>query len=371
MARRLLPTLLGALLLAGAGCAAGPDDQATTPPGSRPDAARSTTTLPPTSTTVVPTTTTAPDTARRPITLAFAGDLHFEGSLRTRLDRDPATAVGPFAEVLRSADLAVGNLETAIATGGTRVDKEYAFRAPPIAIDALRAAGFDAVSLANNHGIDFGPDGLAETLAVQRAQPDHFLIGIGSDEDSAYAPFRAEVGGWRVAVVAATQVLDDELIATWTATPTQAGLASAKRVDRLLAEVERATADSDLVVVFLHWGVESTTCPSAAQQSLARRLVDAGADVVVGGHAHRLQGAGRLGDAVVGYGLGNFLFHAGSPAAAATGVLRVTATPDRPLAYEWVPGRISGGVPAPLTGIEADQAQQAWQALRTCTALTP
>ena len=188
--------------------------------------------------------------------------MNFEGALRNRLDADPSTAVGPFAEVLSGADLAIGNLETAIATGGTRADKRFTFRAPANAIDALRAGGFDAVSMANNHGMDFGAGGLAETLAVKRAQADGFVIGIGGDEDEAFAPFRAEVRGQRVAVIAATQVLDDNLIDSWTATATQGGLASAKRVDRLVAEVRAARATSDTVVVFLHWGVETETCPT-------------------------------------------------------------------------------------------------------------
>lgn len=312
--------------------------------------------------------TAAPDEPR-PITIAFAGDLNFEGPLRTRLDRDPSTAVGPFADVLGSADLAVGNLESAIAVGGTRVDKRYTFRAPPAALDALRAAGFDVVSMANNHGLDFGPEGLQETLAAKRAQPDRFVIGVGADDAEAFAPFGAVVGGQRVAVIAATQVLDSELIDAWTATATQPGLASAKRVDRLVEEVQRARADHDTVVVYLHWGTESTTCPNEAQQSLAARLEQAGADLIVGGHAHRLLGAGRLGRSFVAYGLGNFLFQAASAEASATGVLEVTVAGRDVQSYRWIPGRITGGVPAPLPTAEAPAAVTSWEALRACTGL--
>ena len=282
------------------------------------------------------------------ITIAFAGDMNFEGTLRTRLDTDPSSAVGPFADVLRGADLAVGNLETAIATGGTRADKQFAFRAPPRALDALRAAGFDVVSVANNHGLDYGTDGLQETLAAKRAQADGFVIGVGADDAEAFAPFSTVVDGQRVAVIAATQVLDSNLIQAWTATPTHGGLASAKRLDRLVAEVEKARATHDTVVVFLHWGVEKSTCPSAEQESLAHALADAGADLIIGGHAHRVLGGGRLGDAFVDYGLGNFLFKENSAEGARTGVLKVTITGRRVDGYEWVPGRISGSVPRPL-----------------------
>ena len=100
--------------------------------------------------------------------------------------------------------------------------------------------------------------------------------------------------------------------------------------------------------MFLHWGIETQTCPSPDQQQLARTLVDAGADIVVGGHAHRLQGGGRLDAAFVGYGLGNFAFYARGGPGAQTGVVLVTATGRDIDAYEFVPAVISNGVPQPL-----------------------
>jgi poly-gamma-glutamate capsule biosynthesis protein CapA/YwtB (metallophosphatase superfamily) len=371
--RRRLGTLVAVVVLCLAGAAAaialGSGD------GSDPDRTATEATAPPgtTGATGASTTTTArgPLGSGQAVTLAFAGDLHFEGVVRTRLDTAPATAVGPFAEVLRAADLAVGNLETAIATGGTRADKQFAFRAPPTAVDALRAAGFDAVSMANNHGLDYGPDGLAESLAVKRAQPDGFLIGIGGEEDEAFAPFSAEVRGQRIAVIAATQVLDSDLIEAWTATATHAGMASAKRVERLVEGVRQARATHDTVVVFLHWGVEKATCPTGDQQALARTLTAAGADIVVGGHAHRLQGGGRMGEALVHYGLGNFLFKENSAEGARTGVLEVTVTGRRIDGYRWVPGRISGSVPRPLSGAEAAGELAYWEGLRGCAGLAP
>lgn len=306
-----------------------------------------------------------------PITLAFAGDIYSELSLGTRLANSPDDFVGPFAEVLRGADLAVGNLEAAVTTGGAPVGKEFTFRSPPAILDALRAGGFDVLSAANNHGLDYGRAGLEETLAVKRAQPDGILIGVGGDEDEAFAPYTADVGGHRVAVIAATQVIDGSLTGAWTARAEQPGLASAKRVDRLVAAVRGARDAADTVVVYLHWGTETEICPNASQKELARTLADAGADVIVGGHAHRVQGAGRLGDAFVGYGLGNFLFGALSPAGASTGVLLVEVDGREVLGYEWRPGRIVDRVPQPLVGADADAAVAEWDGRRACTGLTP
>lgn len=315
-----------------------------------------------------PTTTTE---ARGPVTLAFVGDINVERSLADRLRVDPTGFLGPFASIVSDADLAIGNLEAALTTTGAPMDKAYNFRAPEAVLDALFAGGLDVLSAANNHAVDFGQDGLADTLAILGRRPDRPVIGIGADEAAAYAPFRTTIHGQRLAVIAATQVLDDHLLGVWTATESQAGVASAKRVDRLAQAVAEARAEADTVVVFLHWGIETQQCPSRAQQDLATRLVDAGADVIVGTHAHRVQGAGRMGDALVGYGLGNFLFGASSAESARTGVLTVTVEGREVLDYAWHPGRIVDRVPRPLEGAEATAALADWEGRRPCTGLEP
>jgi len=305
-----------------------------------------------------------------PIRLAFGGDVHFEGALSDALAADPAGMLAPIAPVLQSADLAIVNLETAITTGGSAAPKTYNFRAPPSALTALQSAGIDLVSMANNHGLDYGAEGLADSLAAEEAVGLP-VIGIGRNEDEAYAPHMATVRGQTVAFIGATQVLDSALAASWTAGPGHPGLASAKRVDRLVAEVSAAGGKADIVVVFLHWGVETASCPSRDQQQLARQLVDAGADVIVGGHAHRLQGAGRMDAAVIAYGLGNFAFYAGGGLGAQSGVLTVTVGGHKGVEYQWTPAVIQRGVPHPLAGVDAQRARADFERLRTCTDLSP
>ena len=135
--------------------------------------------------------------------------------------------------------------------------------------------------------------------------------------------------------------------------------------------MREARRTSDTVVVFLHWGLELESCPTAVQRSLARKLTAAGADVVAGSHAHVLLGAGRLGRALVAYGLGNFVFYAFREATSETGVLEVTVTGRRIDGYRWVPARISGGIPHPLTGSARAGALASWRSLRGCTGLRP
>ncbi|ROO90972.1 poly-gamma-glutamate synthesis protein (capsule biosynthesis protein) [Actinocorallia herbida] len=302
------------------------------------------------------------------ITLAFGGDVHFEDYLRARL-ATPKTALGPVAATLRKADFAMVNLETAITEGGTPAPgKEFTFRAPATAFKALRAAGVDAVSMANNHGMDFMETGLADSLkAIKKSKFP--TLGIGKDADEAYAPYRTEIKGNKIAVLGATQVLDDHLIAAWTATDEKGGLASAKDVDRMVQAVETARKGSDLVVVYLHWGQELATCPLPRQEELADQLVKAGADVVVGGHAHVPLAGGYLRGSYVHYGLGNFVFSSAGGATAASGVLVLKAKGGKILKAAWKPARISSGLPIPLKGAAAKAEVARWKALRDCTGL--
>jgi poly-gamma-glutamate synthesis protein (capsule biosynthesis protein) len=290
--------------------------------------------------------------------------------LRAQLDANAAGVLAPVAPVLSAADLAVVNLETAITERGVPQAKSFTFRAPATAFTALGSAGVDVASMANNHGLDYGPDGLADSILSAAAHPFP-IIGIGRNAAEAYTPYRASVHGQRIAVIGATQVLDGNLISSWTATDTQPGLASAKEVQRLTDAVRAARPTADTVVVFLHWGIERQTCPSGDQRALAQALVDAGADVVVGGHAHRLQGAGRLGTAFVGYGLGNFVFYTSGGPGAQSGVVVVTVTGRDIDGYQFVPATLRNGVATPLAGDEAAAARAQWDALRACTNLAP
>jgi hypothetical protein len=147
----------------------------------------------------------------KPVTLAFAGDIHFESPIRGRLATSPASVLAPVAPVLRRADVAVVNLETAVTARGTQQSKTYAFRAPAGAYDALEAGGVDVASLANNHGLDYGLTGLRDTLAA--AKRARFpVVGAGWNDDEAYAPHRLTIRGQRMAIIGATQVLDNHLV---------------------------------------------------------------------------------------------------------------------------------------------------------------
>lgn len=307
----------------------------------------------------------------KPVTLAFAGDIHFMDQLRDRLD-DPDTALEPIAPALSDADLTVVNLETAIATGGTPEDKNYTFRTPPTALDALQAAGVDVVTMANNHGVDYGRTGLEESLDAKRNGPID-VIGIGEDDDEAFAPAIHDIRGTKIAVIGATAFPLDPTVENWPAGPDSPGIAVAIDPSRLLEEVREVRPKVDVVVTYLHWGTERESCPNASQRELAEQLEDAGVDLIVGAHAHVLQGAGRLGDAFVAYGFGNFVWYSqNTPREATTGVMKVTLDGRKVARMQWTPAYIQpSGLPEPATGSRKEQMISEFADLRDCTGLDP
>ena len=308
------------------------------------------------------------------MTLAFGGDVHFEGVLGARLAADPATALsGPVRRLVSGADVVMTNFESALTDDDDDCPdpqaKQFVFHAPPAALTALRSAGISVVSEANNHGEDCGRAGLEQSLAIARSA-GFPVIGVGRNAAQAFAPYRIVVDGQRIAIIAATQVLDTNLQAAWTATGDQPGLASAHSERQLVTAVQRARRRSDTVAVYLHWGTETEQCPNAVQPPLARMLVRAGADIVVGAHAHVQLGAGYLGSALVDYGLGNLAFYDTAPPETYSGTLIVRVTGRRVDDYQWRPALIESGLPVPEHGPAGAAARREWQALRGCTGLS-
>ena len=319
----------------------------------------------------ITTTTRGPTGSGQAVTLAFAGDTNFQNQLGA-VRSAPATVLAAIAPTLSAADVAMLNLEAALGSGGTPAAKQFTFQVPEQAIDAVQAAGVDVVTVANNHGMDHGPVGLQDTLRIKHGR-DFPILGVGADDTEAYTPWVTEVKGQRIGFVAANDVFDSNLVSLWTAGPGHPGLASAEEAhqDRLADEIRQLRPTVDTLVVFLHYGTETQTCPNERQRLLVRFLTEAGADIVVGSHPHRVQGVGYHGQQFVAYSLGNFAFLANSAEGAATGVLTVTATGRRIDRYTWTPAVIRNSIPHPLTGAAADAAQATMAQRQACAGLSP
>ena len=274
----------------------------------------------------------------RPVSLDAVGDVTFGE------DVGPAIAAHggayPWAFVgttLRDADITVGNLETAVSTRGVAAVKEFTFRGPPAALVPMRdVAGFDVLTLANNHTVDFGRDALLDTLKAVHAAGIQ-TIGAGANDLRARRPAIVEAGGLRVALLGYSDVNPYG----FNATSTSAGTAKAD-IDAITSDVHGALRRADVAVCFFHWGVELHPEPNSRQQQFAAACLNAGAKLVLGAHPHVLGGvATPARHALVAWTLGNFVFPSGS-VTGRTAILHVALGADGVRGYRLVPVRIDG-----------------------------
>jgi len=267
------------------------------------------------STTAPPTTGQAAADPTRVTTVLATGDLMLGRRVGDRLSAlgDPAAALRPMADLLAAADLTVGNLESTLSKAGRPRQGGDSFGAAPSVRQGLRLAGFDVLSLANNHTGDYGPQALVET--VDRARAGGFrTVGAGADLAAAARPVVVSRNGTTFGILAF-----DAIGETPAAAPDAPGALRLRMQPRTgpldrgdLARVTgivRELADRvDVVLVLPHWGTQYTHDTVRDQRVVARRLVRAGADVVVGGHPHWVQGVESVAGGLVAYSLGNFVF---------------------------------------------------------------
>ncbi len=269
----------------------------------------------------------------------------------------------PFAPVvplLQNADLTIGNMESALGTLGQPEDKTYTFRAPPEAAKSLALAGFDVVSLANNHAMDYGPEALLQGIDLLKAA-DVAAVGAGENYTAAHRPYLTEINGLKLAVLGYVNVGMEGsppyfVTESWTATETAPGVAWANP-EEIMADVTAVRDQTDLIIVILHSGLEYVEQPAPEQIAAAYAAIDAGADVVIGHHSHILQGIEYYKDGVIVYSLGNFAFQIdGDPG---TAILNVWLDGDGVRSLELIPAIVQeSGQPRLATPEEAEPIRQ-------------
>jgi len=211
----------------------------------------------------------------------------------------------PFQAVyhlLQGADIAVGNLETPFTVHGNPADKRFIFRAHPEHISALQAAGFDVLSLANNHILDFPPDSMDDTIAALE-ELGIATVGVGRGEAAAHRPTVLEVKGIKVAFLAFAAP-------RWRGSlevPTATDVAWAEP-EPVRNAVLQAREEADLVIVILHMGTEYEAQANQQQRTVAHAAVEGGAALVIGHHPHVLQDVEIYHGVPIVYSLGNFVF---------------------------------------------------------------
>ncbi len=240
------------------------------------------------------------------LTVAAVGDMIFDRRVKSLVQSSGGTA--PLAEVashLASADIAVGNLESPLSSRGTeKTEKDVRFRGDPRGVEGLAASGFDFLSLANNHVLDWGPVALADTVSLLESKGIGHA-GAGSNRTAAWTPAVVERGDASVAFLSFSHILPPGFVAT----ARSAGLAQGRNnMDAVVAAIREAKAKNDYVLVSFHWGVEYADDCNGDQVRDAHRAIDAGADMVLSHHPHVIQAVELYKGKLIAYSLGDFVF---------------------------------------------------------------
>ena len=225
------------------------------------------------------------------VTTTIVGDIMLGRRVGDSLERrgDPSAVFRPLAERLASADITVGNLESTLSMSGPPTQGGDSFGADSSVLAGLRLAGFDLLSVANNHLGDFGDDAIGETLE-KLTDAGFRTVGAGADLAQAAEPVVITVHGVRVGFVATDSIGEtpaagrDSPGTNRIDAPPRTGPLDRQALDRVADSVR--DLDSDVIIALPHWGTQYMIMPERSQRRIARALADAGVDVVVGGHPH-------------------------------------------------------------------------------------
>ncbi|BCG58460.1 capsular polysaccharide biosynthesis protein [Paenibacillus sp. URB8-2] len=240
------------------------------------------------------------------IRLVFAGDVLLDGYVGDQIAKYgvnyPFVKVAP---VLKKADVAFANLETPVSTKGEAANKTFVFRSKPGTLAGLQYAGIDGVTVANNHILDYGQAGMLDTLSYL----DKYGIGrtgAGRNTEEAFRPYTKTVNGRKIAILGVSRVLSDS---SWYAGKNKPGAASAYTPEPLLGKIKQSAQNNDFTVVYIHWNQEFKDYPEKYARTLAKQMIDSGADLIIGAHSHCLMGIEYYKHKPIYYSLGNFVFN--------------------------------------------------------------
>jgi len=295
--------------------------------------------------------------AKKKVTLAFIGDVILAREVESSIRKyGPGYIFERVAEVLREADLVLGNLECPISERGKALRfKNVVFNANPIVLSALACGNFAVMSIANNHIFDYGEEALLDTL-VNLHQAGITPVGAGENKRQAYQPVIIKIVDLSVVFIAAT----------WRCEATRRKKhqpqAAEMDFDVISSQIHALKSTNDIIVVSLHTGVEYFDYPIPEVRRSCLELLKCGADIIVGSHPHVLQGIERLNEKIVAYSLGNFVTpylpeYGDNQRVWQSGILQVYIENRRISGYEFTPVKIRvSGQPYVLEGVEKNDA---------------
>lgn len=251
--------------------------------------------------------------AREECVLLFAGDVYLSNHVLNAYDK-AGGIWGVLDEGIRAeieaADIFMVNQEFPFTERGTAAaDKQFTFRLPHDRIHIMEEMGIDIVTLANNHILDFGQEGLLDSCAALE-EAGILYVGAGENLERAKKLETITVGGRTIGFLGTSRVYMDS---SWAAGPAHPGVFSTYDPTQAVEAIREARELCDYLVVYVHWGVERETTPEEYQRTMGRQYIDAGADLVIGSHPHVLQPVEYYNDKPIVYSLGNFVFGSSIP----------------------------------------------------------
>ena len=240
--------------------------------------------------------------------LLFAGDIYFSNHVLNAYDR--VGGIGgvrgeSLRETIAESDIFMANLEFPFSDRGTQAaDKQFTFRVSPSRVSILQEIGPDIVTVANNHALDYGTDALLDTCdTLDSAGILH--VGAGKNLEEAKQPQIIEKNGKKIGFLGASRVFPT---GGWAAGSSHPGMFSAYDTASVVQEIQKVKKECDYLVVYVHWGIERNTQPEAYQREMGHQYIDAGADLVIGHHSHRMNPIEAYKGKYICYSLGNFSF---------------------------------------------------------------
>ncbi len=296
-------------------------------------------------TTEAAVTTETPTPKSGDIVLLFGGDVNLDEDYGNLGGTGSASACidNALLSEMQSADLFMHGNIFALTDSTGSMQKAYVFKTAPENAALLSELGTDIVSLANNHSLDFGEEGLIDTISALDGQKIAY-VGAGLDEERAKKPYYIEIGGKRIAFTAAMR--SEKHQRTPEAVGENSGVVKMYDLENYLEIIREAAKNADYVVAYAHWGVENTIWLEQEQLDGARALIDAGADIVVGAHSYTLQTAEYYKGKPIFYGLGEL--------SGEGGLAKITITENGDITAKIIPFNVADGVTSPLTGNALD-----------------
>lgn len=247
------------------------------------------------------------------ITLSFVGDISLADNweIMPKYDERGKKVYGILSEsavnIMTSSDITVANNEFTISNRGTKIPKKYyTFRGAPERLSIYEEMGVNLVTLANNHIYDYGEVAFNDALDALEEYNIPY-VGAGRNIKEAKEPFYYIINGYKIGFVNATRA--EKYILTPEATETSGGVLRCYDPTTFINVIKETKKQSDFVIALVHWGTEYSTKLETAQTETAKQYIDAGADLIVGTHAHTLQGIDFYNNKAIVYNLGNFIFN--------------------------------------------------------------